>query len=118
MQSNAVMSLNWRAAVGVVVVALTENPRELPERLRSAFAGTIHMAVPSRSQRSLLFSTFAASMPVAADVNFDELAALTNGCVAADIHAICAHAHTLALVMRTYRFVSAVSWLMLDDCLA
>ncbi|MBI2958192.1 MAG: CDC48 family AAA ATPase [Chloroflexi bacterium] len=84
---------------GVTVLAATNRPDLLdPALLRSGrFDIQIRLPAPDRKGREAIFAIHTRGKPLAADVDTDALAAVTEGLVGADIEAICRKAAMLAI---------------------
>ena len=78
----------------IAVVGTTARPEDVcPDICRPGLLDQeLSIALPQRPQRRRILTTFTRSMPLAADVSFDELAAKTPGFVAADVKALCREA--------------------------
>ncbi|MGB9902103.1 CDC48 family AAA ATPase [Methanothrix sp.] len=83
----------------VVVLAATNRPDLIdPSLLRPGrFDRMIYIPMPDRAARKKIFEIYMRRMPVADDVDIDELAARTEGYTGADIEMICREAGMLAL---------------------
>ncbi len=83
----------------VVVIGATNRPDILdPSLLRPGrFDELVMVGIPDKEARKEIFKIHTANMPLAKDVDFDELADLTDGYVGADIEAICREAGMIAL---------------------
>lgn len=83
----------------VVVLAATNRPDLIdPSLLRPGrFDRMIYIQMPDLAARKKIFEIYMRKMPVAGDVNIDELAARTDGYTGADIEVICREAGMLAL---------------------
>lgn len=83
----------------VVVLAATNRPDLIdPSLLRPGrFDRMIYIPMPDLSARKKIFEIYMRRMPVAGDVDIDELAARTEGYTGADIEMICREAGMLAL---------------------
>ena len=83
----------------VVVIGATNRPDIVdPALLRSGrFDRVILTSVPTLEGRKKIFEIYLQKMPIAADVQVEELAAKTEGYVGADIEGICREAGMLAL---------------------
>lgn len=83
----------------VVVLAATNRPDLIdPSLLRPGrFDRMIYIPMPDLAARKKIFEIYMRRMPVAGDVNIDELAAKTEGYTGADIEMICREAGMLAL---------------------
>lgn len=86
----------------VVVLAATNRPDLIdPSLLRPGrFDRMIYIPMPDRAARKKIFEIYMRRMPVADDVDIDELAARTEGYTGADIEMICREAGMLALRER------------------
>ena len=84
---------------GVVVIAATNRPDILdPALLRPGrFDRLVYVAPPDKKSRLAIFKIHTRNMPLAEDVDLEELAELTDGYVGADVEAICREAVMLAL---------------------
>lgn len=83
----------------VVVLAATNRPDLIdPSLLRPGrFDRMIYIPMPDLAARKKIFEIYMRRMPVADDVDIDELAAKTEGYTGADIEMICREAGMLAL---------------------
>ncbi|MEM1577227.1 MAG: CDC48 family AAA ATPase, partial [Archaeoglobaceae archaeon] len=84
---------------GVVVIGATNRPDILdPALLRPGrFDRLVYVKPPDRKSRLSIFRIHTKNMPLAEDVDLEELAEITEGYVGADIEAICREAVMLAL---------------------
>lgn len=84
---------------GVVVIGATNRPDILdPALLRPGrFDRLVYVKPPDRKSRLAIFKIHTRNMPLAEDVDLEELAEITEGYVGADIEAICREAVMLAL---------------------
>ncbi|MCQ4153483.1 MAG: AAA family ATPase, partial [Archaeoglobi archaeon] len=84
---------------GVVVIGATNRPDILdPALLRPGrFDRLVYVRPPDRKSRLAIFRIHTKNMPLAEDVDLEELADMTEGYVGADIEAICREAVMLAL---------------------
>ncbi|MEM0022057.1 MAG: CDC48 family AAA ATPase [Archaeoglobaceae archaeon] len=84
---------------GVVVIAATNRPDILdPALLRPGrFDRLVYVRPPDKKSRLAIFKIHTRNMPLAEDVDLNELAEMTEGYVGADIEAICREAVMLAL---------------------
>ena len=83
----------------VVIIAATNRPDIIdPSLLRPGrFDELILVAPPDKEARKEIFKIHTRNMPLADDVDLDELADLTDGYVGADIEGICREAGMIAL---------------------
>ncbi len=83
----------------VIVIAATNRPEALDMALRrpGRFDREIELRVPDREGRLEIFQIHTRGMPLAEDVNLDDLADRTYGFVGADIAAMCREAAMNAL---------------------
>ena len=83
----------------VVVIAATNRPDIVDTALLrpGRFDRIIMVPVPDAKARKQIFAVHLRGMPLAGDVNVDELAQQANGYVGADIEAVCREAAMLAL---------------------
>jgi transitional endoplasmic reticulum ATPase len=84
---------------GIVVIAATNRPDIIdPALLRSGrFDRMVLIGAPSRSARVAIYNVHTRAMPLADDVDIEELADLTDWYVGSDIEALCREAAVLAL---------------------
>jgi len=84
---------------GVVVIGATNRPDILdPAILRPGrFDRLVYVKPPDKKSRLAIFRIHTRNMPLAEDVDLEELAEITEGYVGADIEAICREAVMLAL---------------------
>ncbi|MDX1611022.1 MAG: AAA family ATPase, partial [Candidatus Thermoplasmatota archaeon] len=84
---------------GVVIIAATNRPDMVDTALLRAgrFDRLIQVPVPDRDARKEILAIHTASMPLADDVNLEELVGVTDGYVGADIQNLCREAAMLAL---------------------
>ncbi|MCS7121167.1 MAG: CDC48 family AAA ATPase [Archaeoglobaceae archaeon] len=84
---------------GVVVIAATNRPDILdPALLRPGrFDRLIYVRPPDKKSRLAIFKIHTKNMPLAEDVDLEELAEITEGYVGADIEAVCREAVMLAI---------------------
>ncbi len=92
----------------VVIIGATNMPELVDPALRrpGRFDREINIGSPSRDGRKQILKIHSRAMPLAADVDLDELADITHGYVGADIAALCAEAGMAALrrIMPDIRF--------------
>ncbi len=83
----------------VVVIGATNRPDALDPALRrpGRFDREIVIGVPDRKGRKEILQIHTRGMPLAEDVNLDELADITHGFVGADLEALCKEAAMNAL---------------------
>lgn len=83
----------------VVVIAATNMPDLLDPALRrpGRFDREIEIGVPDRHGRLEILQIHTAGMPLADDVDLDQLAAITHGFVGADLESLCREAAMAAL---------------------
>ena len=74
----------------VIVIGATNRPNSIDPALRrpGRFDREIELGVPDRPARKEILQIHARSMPLADDVNIDELAAITHGYTGADISSL------------------------------
>jgi len=84
---------------GVIVIGATNRPDILdPALLRPGrFDRLVYVRPPDKKSRLAIFKIHTRNMPLADDVDLEELAELTEGYVGADIEAVCREAVMLAL---------------------
>ncbi len=84
---------------GVLVIGATNRPDIIdPALLRPGrFDRLVYVRPPDRSSRVAIFKIHTKDMPLADDVDLEELAELSEGYVGADIEAVCREAVMLAL---------------------
>ncbi len=84
---------------GVIVIGATNRPDILdPALLRPGrFDRLVYVRPPDKKSRLAIFKIHTRNMPLAEDVDLNELAEVTEGYVGADIEAICREAVMLAL---------------------
>jgi len=87
----------------VIVIGATNRPNALDPALRrpGRFDREIEIGVPDRDGRREILQIHTRGMPLAEDVNLDELAERTHGFVGADLAALCREAamHTLRRIL-------------------
>ncbi|KZX12059.1 CDC48 family AAA ATPase [Methanobrevibacter filiformis] len=78
----------------VVVIGATNRPDSLDPALRrpGRFDREIEIGVPDREERKEVLEIHTRSMPIAEDVNLEELSEITHGFVGADLEALCKEA--------------------------
>ncbi|MEM4667232.1 MAG: CDC48 family AAA ATPase [Thermofilum sp.] len=83
----------------VVVIAATNRPDDIDPALRrpGRFDREIAFPVPDRRARREILQVHTRNMPLAEDVNLDELAEMTHGFTGADLAALCREAAMRAL---------------------
>ena len=83
----------------VVIIGATNRPDILdPSLLRPGrFDELVLVGIPDKEARKSIFKIHTTNMPLAKDVNIDELAEITDAYVGADIEAICREAGMMAL---------------------
>ncbi|WP_129113495.1 CDC48 family AAA ATPase [Halegenticoccus tardaugens] len=84
---------------GVVVIATTNRPDLLDDALLrpGRFDHHIDVTVPDEPARREIFAVHTRDKPLAESVDLDSLAERSDGCVGADIEAICREAATIAV---------------------
>ncbi|ADC66306.1 AAA family ATPase, CDC48 subfamily [Ferroglobus placidus DSM 10642] len=84
---------------GVIVIGATNRPDIIdPALLRPGrFDRLVYVRPPDKKSRYAIFKIHTRNMPLAEDVDLEELAELTEGYVGADIEAVCREAVMLAL---------------------
>ncbi len=84
---------------GVVVIGATNRPDIIdPALLRPGrFDRLVYVRPPDKKSRLAIFKIHTRNMPLAEDVDLEELADMTEGYVGADIEAVCREAVMLAL---------------------
>ena len=84
---------------GVIVIGATNRPDIIdPALLRPGrFDRLVYVRPPDKKSRYAIFKIHTRNMPLADDVDLEELAELTEGYVGADIEAVCREAVMLAL---------------------
>ena len=90
---------NLHDVKGVILLAATNRPERIePALLRSGrFDYILNFSRPSVDDRAEIMRLCLHRVPLAADVNFEELAALTEGLTGADVESLCKKA-TLAAI--------------------
>ncbi|MEL6498995.1 MAG: CDC48 family AAA ATPase [Planctomycetota bacterium] len=93
-----------KASSNVVVIAATNLPNSIDPALRrpGRFDREIEISIPDWAGRRQILDVHTRGMPLGEDVDLDELAASTHGCVGADLHALCREA-AMACVRTTLR---------------
>jgi len=90
----------------VIVIGATNRPNALDPALRrpGRFDREIEIGVPDKEGRKEILQVHTRHMPLASDVDLDELAERTYGFVGADIAALCKEAamHALRRVLQKY----------------
>ncbi len=83
----------------VIVIAATNRPGDIDPALRrpGRFDREIAIPVPDRRARKEILQVHTRNMPLAEDVNLDELAEITHGFTGADLAALCREAAIHAL---------------------
>ena len=78
----------------VVVIGATNRPDAIDEALRrpGRFDREIEIGVPDKDERKEILEVHTRNMPLADDVNLDELTEVTHGFVGADLEALCKEA--------------------------
>ena len=86
----------------VVVLAATNLPNAIDPALRrpGRFDREIAIPIPDRESRREILNVHRRGMPLAAEVDFDHLAAVTHGFVGADLEALCREAAMTCLRRR------------------
>ncbi|MEO0512546.1 MAG: CDC48 family AAA ATPase [Planctomycetota bacterium] len=79
---------------GVVVIAATNLPNNIDPALRrpGRFDREIEIPIPDARGRRQILEVHSRGMPLAADVDLDNIAGITHGCVGADLQALCREA--------------------------
>jgi transitional endoplasmic reticulum ATPase len=83
----------------IIVIGATNRPDILdPALLRTGrFDRLVFVRAPNKEERKEIFKLHTRKMPLAEDVDFEELAEITDGYVGSDIEAVCKEAGMLAL---------------------
>ncbi|MEM3593701.1 MAG: CDC48 family AAA ATPase [Candidatus Jordarchaeaceae archaeon] len=83
----------------VIVIAATNRPNAIDPALRRGgrFDREIEIGIPNQEGRKAIFQIHTRGMPLAQNVDLDELARITHGFVGADIEALCKEAAMIAL---------------------
>ena len=83
----------------VIVIAATNRPNAIDPALRRGgrFDREIEIGIPNQEGRKAIFQIHTRGMPLADNVDLDELARVTHGFVGADIEALCKEAAMIAL---------------------
>jgi len=83
----------------VIVIAATNRPNAIDPALRrpGRFDREIEIGVPDRNGRKEILQIHTRNMPLAKDVDLDQLAAMTHGFTGADLAALCREAAMLTL---------------------
>jgi transitional endoplasmic reticulum ATPase len=83
----------------IVIIAATNRPDIMDTALLrpGRFDRIIHVSVPDKKSRKMIFEVHLKGMPLAKDVDINRLVDRTEGYVGADIEAICREAAILAL---------------------
>ncbi len=83
----------------VIVIAATNRPDALDPALRrpGRFDREIYIGMPDRRARKEILMVHTRNMPLAEDVNLDEIAEITHGFTGADLAALCREAAMCAL---------------------
>ncbi|MHA1580727.1 MAG: CDC48 family AAA ATPase [Candidatus Freyarchaeota archaeon] len=83
----------------VIVIAATNRPNAIDPALRRGgrFDREIEIGIPNQEGRKAIFQIHTRGMPLAENVDLDELARVTHGFVGADIEALCKEAAMIAL---------------------
>lgn len=83
----------------VIVIAATNRPDSIDEALRrpGRFDREIEINVPNKNGRLQILKIHTRNMPLAKDVNLEELAAITHGFVGADLNALAKEAAMVVL---------------------
>ena len=78
----------------VVVIGATNRPDAIDEALRrpGRFDREIEIGVPDKDERKEILEVHTRRMPLAEDVNLDEITEVTHGFVGADLEALCKEA--------------------------
>jgi transitional endoplasmic reticulum ATPase len=91
---------NLRDVKGVVLLAASNRPEKIdPALLRSGrFDYILQFAKPNAADRAAILRLCCRKVPLAADVDFEDFAARTEGLTGADIESLCKKATLLAIV--------------------
>lgn len=76
----------------ITLIGATNLPWELDFALRSRFEKKIHVPLPEKEARSLIFETHMEDVEVSPTIDYDELADLTEGYSGRDISVVCREA--------------------------
>src|ERR1700723_1497551 len=94
---------NLRDVKGVILLAASNRPERIdPALLRSGrFDYILQFAKPNAADRATIMRLCCRRVPLALDVDFEDLAARTEGLTGADIESLCKKATLLAIVELT-----------------
>ena len=83
----------------VIVIAATNRPNSIDPALRrpGRFDREVEIGVPKQASRLQILKIHTRNMPLAEDVNLDELARVTHGFVGADLESLCKEAAMVVL---------------------
>ena len=81
----------------VMVLATTNCPWDLDEAMRRRLEKRIYIPLPDEITRLSVFRISLKDIPLSSDVNYNELAALTEGYSGADIHVVCREASMMPM---------------------
>jgi transitional endoplasmic reticulum ATPase len=83
----------------VIVIGATNRPNSIDPALRrpGRFDREIEISVPGKEGRLAILKIHTRGMPLAKDVNLEEIASLTHGFVGADLQALCKEAAMVVL---------------------
>jgi transitional endoplasmic reticulum ATPase len=111
---------NLRDVKGVILLAATDRPERVePALLRSGrFDYILTFTKPDAADRAAILRLCCARVPLAGDVNFEELAATMEGLTGADIESVCKKATLAAIVEFQHGVRPAPFVVMGNDFLA
>lgn len=96
----------------IIVIGATNIPNALDPALRrpGRFDREIYIGIPDQAGRQVILQIFTRGMPLADDVDLNEIARITHGFVGADLGALCKEAAMVSLrgILPQIEFESAV----------
>lgn len=76
----------------VIIMGATNRPQDLDKAIQRRMPATFHVGMPSEGQRDRILRLILKQEPVASDVDYKKLAALTDGFSGSDLHELCRQA--------------------------
>ncbi|XP_023029354.1 no mitochondrial derivative [Leptinotarsa decemlineata] len=76
----------------VIIMGATNRPQDLDRAILRRMPATFHVPMPNLGQRREIIRLILENEPIAEDVNYDELATITNGFSGSDLRELCRNA--------------------------
>ncbi|XP_048479211.1 outer mitochondrial transmembrane helix translocase isoform X2 [Plutella xylostella] len=76
----------------VIIMGATNRPQDLDKAIQRRMPATFHVPMPSRGQRERILQLILRHEPTATDIDYETLAAATEGFSGSDLHELCRQA--------------------------